>query len=82
MKQITMLEAQKKMFDLLKEKDMGDTIYEAAQAVFQDAINAIETGNEIIDKDELDTGQEWYDEIQEEFYYAVYDKLAEFLRAK
>lgn len=79
---ITIEQAQKCMFELLKKADLGDRVYEFAQNVFQGFINFIETGAEIKDKEKLDSGEAWYDEIQEEFYQAVYDKLTEFLTQK
>lgn len=68
------------MFWLLDKYDLWDAVYEFAQEVFQDCIKRIEDAFNITDIDRyLDTDQEWYDEIQEEFYEAVYDKLAAFL---
>lgn len=76
---LTIEQAQYCMFDRLKKADLGDRVYEFAQNIFQRFINFIETGAEIKDKERLDSGEAWYDEIQEEFYQAVYDKLTEFL---
>ena len=67
------------MFKMLREKDMGDDIYELAQRIFQGCINVIETGNEITDNDTLDRDEEWYDAIQEDFYQEVYAKAKNFL---
>lgn len=80
---LTIEGAQKYMFDLLNKEDMGDRIYELAQDIFQGCINVVENNSVIEGVEEyLDTGQAWYDEIQEEFYQAVYDKMTDFLTAK
>jgi hypothetical protein len=79
---LTIEQAQHAMFELLKKADLGDRVYEFAQGIFQGFINFLETGAEIKDKERLDSGEEWYDGIQEEFYQAVYDKLTEFLTQK
>lgn len=82
-KKITIDDARYEMFKMLRNKDMGDTVYEVAQNIFQGCINVIETGNEITDEDEwLDINEEWYDAIQEEFYQEVYNKLTDFLTQK
>lgn len=79
-KKITIDEARSKMFTLLGKKSMGDAVYELAQDIFQSCINVIETNNEVIDNDVLDRDEEWYDEIQDEFYQQVYNKLIDFLK--
>ena len=82
MKKITTDEARSEMYRLLKKVDMGDKIYELAQDIFQGCINVIEINTEITDKDEyLDSCQEWYDEIQEDFYQTVYDMIQDFFDA-
>lgn len=74
--------AQKLMFELLDKVDMGDKIYELAQDIFQGCINVVETNSTIKGVEEyLDSGEEWYDEIQEEFYQKVYDKVKQFMGA-
>lgn len=78
-KKMTIDDARYKMFKMLREKDMGDDIYELAQRIFQGCINVIETGNEITDNDTLDRDEEWYDAIQEDFYQEVYAKAKNFL---
>ena len=82
-KKITIDDARYEMFRMLRQKDMGDDIYELAQRIFQGCINVIETGNEITDKDEdLDRDEEWYDAIQEVFYQEVYAKAKNFLEGR
>ena len=79
-RKMTIDDARYEMFKMLREKDMGDDIYELAQKIFQGCINVIETNTEITDKEEyLDRDEEWYDAIQEEFYQGVYDKAKLFL---
>lgn len=80
-KKITIEDAQRAMYEKLEKVSMGDKVYEFAQDIFQGFINMIETENEIKDAEErLESDQEWYDEIQEDFYQTVYDKLTDFLK--
>ena len=81
-KKITIDDARYEMFSMLRHMDFGDKVYEFAQDIFQGCINVIETGNKITDNDTLDRDEEWYDEIQDEFYQEVYNKLTEFLTQK
>lgn len=78
---ITIGQAQAKMFALLNVEQMGDRVYEFAQDLFQKYIAFIEKSYKIDGVEEyLDIDEEWYDEIQEEFYQAVYDKINDFLK--
>jgi hypothetical protein len=81
MAKIDVEQAENKMFELLAKEDMGDRIYEFAQDIFQSCINVVETNSEIDDRD-LDSTEEWYDEIQDDFYQSVYEKMTEFLTSK
>jgi hypothetical protein len=82
-RKITIDEAQALMYNSLNVVDFGDKVYELAQDIFQGFINVIETKCEIEGVEEyLDSDQAWYDEIQEDFYQQVYDKLTEFLLGK
>ena len=82
-RKISIDEAQALMYNSLNVVDFGDKAYELAQDIFQGFINVIETNCEIEGVEEyLDPDQEWYDEIQEDFYQQVYDKLTEFLLGK
>ena len=78
--QITSDYAIEMMFDTLSEEHIEDRIYEFAQELFDGYIAQIEDNNEITDKDKYDSGEEWYDEIREEFFQAVYDKMLGFLK--
>lgn len=75
---MTIKQAEQKMFDMLKAEQMGDRIYEFAQALYQRYINVIETGNKI-NTDVLDQDEEWYDGVHDEFFQAVYDRIAKFM---
>ncbi len=78
---LTIEQAEQKMFDMLKAEQMGDRIYEFAQELYQRYINVIETGTEIEGKDEyLDSDEEWYDEIHDEFFQTVYDRIRKFMK--
>ena len=78
---MTIEQAEQKMFDMLKAEQMGDRIYEFAQELYQRYINVIETGTEIEGKDEyLDSDEEWYDEIHDEFFQTVYDRIRKFMK--
>ena len=80
---ITIEQAERKMFGLLQTEDMGDRVYELAQDLYQKYIQYIEEHFEITGKEEyLDSDQEWYDSIYEEFFQAVYDAMVKFLTAK
>ena len=82
MDKITVYEAQKKVYELLNNEYLGDRVYEFAQELFDKYINWIELKNEIIDKDALDSSEAWYDEIQEDFFESVYEKLIDYLTLK
>lgn len=74
-------EACQMMFDTLDNECMGDRVYEFAQELFDGYIHWIEDHVEISDKDVFDSGEEWYDEIREEFFQAVYDRMLDFLKS-
>ena len=86
MKEIEIWEAEQKMRDMLESESMGDRIYEFAQDLFQRYIGVIEASNRIVDADgfycegDCHDGVAWYDDIQEEFYQAVYDRMIDFLK--
>lgn len=79
---ITMSQAQDKMFELLERICIGDEVYELAQGLFTFLINQIEANNCITDAEELDSGEEWYDGIREDFFQEVYDRMLNFLKAE
>ena len=79
MARITIEQAENMMFDLLGKEDMGDRIYEFAQALFVKYIDKIEAENQVINKDILDRCEEWYDHAQDEFFQTVYDRITKFM---
>ena len=79
MARITIEEAREDLFSQLRCESIGDRIYEFAQELFQRYINLIECADEVTGLDVLDSGEEWYDGVQEEFYQAVYDRATKFL---
>lgn len=76
---ITIEQAEWKLFDMLNAELMGDRIYEFAQELFYRYINVIETGNKI-ETDVLGRDEEWYDEVHDEFFQAVYDRINKFMK--
>ena len=82
MDKITVYEAQKKVYELLYNEYLGDRVYEFAQNLFNKYINWVELKNEIIDKDVFESSEEWYDEIREDFFETVYEKLIDYLTLK
>lgn len=85
---INEFQAQSLLLDNLDKEDFGDRVYEFAQNLFQSGINVIESNHEIRDiNGELADSEHsnevmWYDDVQEEFFQKVYDKLTEFLTGK
>lgn len=79
--------AEQMMRDMLSKESMGDRVYEFAQKLFHSYINVIEAGHRIVDdegefcgdSDDCHDGVAWYDDIQEEFFQAVYDRIKDFL---
>ena len=84
-KKIYDFEAQSMLLGSLDKENFGDRVYEFAQDLFQSGINVIESNNEIRDIDgnladsEHSNEDMWYDDVQEEFFQKVYDKLTKFL---
>ena len=72
-------QAEQKMFELLKKEQMGDRIYEFAQDLYQRYINVLETKYNITNKDVLDRDEEWYDNVHDEFFQGVYNRMLGFL---
>ena len=73
--------AQDKLFKLLERIDMGDAVYEMAQSIFQKCIDDVESNGMVVDNDgnDYDSGEAWYDDVQEDFFECVYEKLKKFL---
>lgn len=79
MAQLTVEQAQRELFSMLNAEDMGDRIYEFAQALFERYVNLIECADKI-DTDVLESDEAWYDDAREEFFQAVYDRILKFMK--
>lgn len=80
-------DAEQMMREMLAKESMGDRVYEFAQVLFHRYINVIEAGHRICDaegpygdSEDCHDGVAWYDDIQEEFFQSVYDRLLNFLK--
>lgn len=67
------------VYECLEKELWGDRIYEFAQERFRNYIDSISYKYEI-DKRELCSDEEWYDEIYEDFFESVYAKMIEFFK--
>ena len=79
-KKITIEQAEVMLTDMLEKISMGDKVYEFAQNLFDAFVNVVETSNEIVDNDTLNSGEMWYDEIRDDFFQMVYDKITNFMK--
>ena len=82
---INIYQAQEMLLQTLDKHDFGDRVYEFAQEQFQNGIAVLEQKYDITDVDgkvieDDGSGEEWYDDVQEQFYQKVYDKTLDFLQ--